>query len=77
MEASYEVFFAVFSVLRKLSFDNLPQKKCSEAAVCRFSEKYVFLKISQYSQKAFRAAILLKRDSNTGFFSCKYCETFL
>ena len=51
--------------------------------------KKLFLKISRYSQEntcvgvsfliklqALRPVTLLKRDSDTGFFSCEYCEIF-
>ena len=45
----------------------------------RCSIKKLFLKISRYSQENTCVGVsflILKRDSDTGFFSCEYCEIF-
>ena len=61
--------------------------KISEAAVHRCSSKWVFLKISQCSQKtpvfeslfnktgALKDCIFVKKEISTKVFSCECCET--
>ena len=57
--------------------ESLP-KVASEATICKYSSKLVFLKISLYSQSVVESVFnkLYLKETSTQVFSCEYCKIF-
>ena len=51
-------------------------KKAVLTNIAIFKGKHLCMSLFLIKLKAFRPATLLKRDSNTGLFSCGYCQNF-
>ena len=69
--------YHIFSDSQKQPFEDVFQYRCSQElrnVLKKYSQKHIYVGVSLIKLQAFKPAIFLKRDSNTGVFFCECCE---